>query len=57
MAHTIFGERAIGSLAHQDIKPSDIAVATQGKLQQSPDLNDISLLVRPKVVRIFDPEV
>ena len=57
MPHRTFGDRDISPLSHRDMKPSDIEVGTQGRLQKSPDLNDISLLVRPRAVRIFDPEV
>lgn len=55
MPHSSFGSQNLSSFQHRDLKGSDLELGTISRLQRSPDTSDISLFVRPKVIRISDP--
>lgn len=55
MPHRSFGTENISSLQQRDLKGSDLELGTLSRLQRSPDTSDVSLFVRPKVIRIRDP--
>jgi len=55
MPHRTFGSEDLSSLQHRDLKGSDLELGTISRLQRSPDTSDLSLFVRPKVIRISDP--
>lgn len=55
MPHNSFGSENLSSLQHRDLKGSDLELGTISRLQRNPDTSDLSLFVRPKVIRVSDP--
>ncbi len=57
MPHNEFGTENISSLQQRDLKGSDLELGTISRLQRSPDTSGVELFVRPKVIRISDPNL
>ena len=55
MPHRSFGSENLSSLQQRDLKDSDLELGIISRLQRNPDTSDLSLFVRPKVIRISDP--
>lgn len=57
MPHRSFGSENLSSLQHLDLKGSDLELGTISRLQRSPDTSGVELFVRPKVIRVRDPNL
>lgn len=57
MPHRSFGSENLSSLQHLDLQGSDLELGTISRLQRSPDTSGVELFVRPKVIRIRDPNL
>jgi len=57
MPHRSFGSENLSSLQHIDLKGSDLELGTISRLQRSPDTSGVELFVRPKIIRISDPNL
>jgi len=57
MPHRSFGSENLSSLQHLDLKGSDLELGTISRLQRSPDTSGVELFVRPKIIRISDPNL
>lgn len=57
MPHRTFGSENLSSLQQLDLKGSDLELGTISRLQHNPDTSGVELFVRPKVIRIRDPNL
>ena len=51
-----FGKVSVSSFQQRDLKGSDLELGTISRLQHNPDTSGVSLFVRPKFLRVRNPE-